>query len=64
MKKKNLKKSFLIVRSYPRLLGEHVQNVSQKLIAQIRKKKYFSLVPCKERSRPFFAKEQVSYHNF
>jgi hypothetical protein len=41
-----------------------VQKVSQKLTARIGKEKFFSLVPSKERSCPFFAKKQVSFHNF
>jgi hypothetical protein len=52
--------AFLTIRSCPRLLGEHVQKNSQKLTARIGKEKFFSLVPSKERSCPFFAKKQVS----
>jgi hypothetical protein len=35
--------AFLTIRSCPRLLGEHVQKVSQKLIARIGKEKFFPL---------------------
>jgi hypothetical protein len=56
--------AFLTVRSCPRLLGEHVQKVLQKLIARIRKEKFFSIVPGKERSCLFFTKKQVSCNNF
>jgi hypothetical protein len=62
--KKNKNSAFLTMRSFPRLLGEHAQKVSQKLTARIGKEKVFSLVPSKERSYPFFAKKQVSCHNF
>jgi hypothetical protein len=37
------KKVFLIARSCPRLLGEHVQKVSQKLTAWIGKEIFFPL---------------------
>jgi hypothetical protein len=50
--------AFFIVRSCPRLLGEHVQRVLQKLTAQIGKEKYFSLVSNRERSCPFYAKNK------
>jgi hypothetical protein len=51
---------FLTVRSCPRLLGEHVQKVSQKLTTRIGKEILF---PCAWQG-PFFAKKQVSCHNF
>jgi hypothetical protein len=62
--KKNYFFAFLVLKSYPRLLGEHVQKVLQKLTTWIGKEKFFSLVPGRERSCPFFAKKQVSYHIF
>jgi hypothetical protein len=48
--KKNYFFSFLTVRSCPRLLGEHVQKVSQNLTARIGKEKLFFLVPGKEKA--------------
>jgi hypothetical protein len=62
--KNKIKIVFLIIKSCPRLLGEHVQKVLQKLIAQIGKLKKIPLVPSRERSYPFFVKKQVSCHNF
>jgi hypothetical protein len=62
--KKNYFFAFLTVRSCPRLLKEHVKKVLQKLAARIGKEEFFSLVPGRERSCPFFAKKQVSYYNF
>jgi hypothetical protein len=54
--KNKIKFAFLTVRSCPRLLGEHVQNVLQKLTTWIGKETFFSLVHGKERSCPFFVK--------
>jgi hypothetical protein len=45
------------MRSCLKLLGEHVQNVLQKLTARIGKEKFSSLVPSTKRSCPFFAKK-------
>jgi hypothetical protein len=55
--KRNYFFAFLIVRSCPRLLKEHGQKVLQKLTAWIGKEKFFSFVPNRERSYPFFPKK-------
>jgi hypothetical protein len=57
-KKKKIKNEFLTIRSCPKLLGEHVQKVLQKLTARIGKEKFFSLMPSRERSCPFFTKNK------